>query len=126
MIKGVKVIRQFGKDNRITEFTYKDYHGGCLTEDFNKMTIADFEKLLEESLEWQRKCDEAIKRIETQRAAMTQKNVPVGMRLTEQYSSVGRMRPIPMPSLTDMSRKKVKIRISTRSEKICLYNQLHS
>lgn len=71
MIKGVKVIRQFGKDNRITEFTYKDYHGGCLTEDFNKMTIADFEKLLEESLEWQRKCDEAIKRIETQRAAMT-------------------------------------------------------
>ena len=32
---------------------------------------ADFEKLLEESLEWQRKCDEAIKRIETQRAAMT-------------------------------------------------------
>lgn len=44
MIKGVKVIRQFGKDNRVTEFTYKDYHGGCLTEDFNKMTIADFEK----------------------------------------------------------------------------------
>ena len=71
MIKGVKVIRQFGKDNRITEFTYKDYHGGCLTEDFNKMTIADFEKLLEESLEWQRKCDEAIKCIETKRAAMT-------------------------------------------------------
>ena len=71
MIKGVKVIRQFGKDNRVTEFTYKDYHGGCLTEDFNKMTIADFEKLVDESHEWQRKCDEAIKRIETQRAAMT-------------------------------------------------------
>lgn len=70
MIKGVKVIRQFGKDNRVTEFTYKDYHGGCLTEDFNKMTIADFEKLVDESHEWQRRCDEAIKRIETQRAAM--------------------------------------------------------
>ena len=61
------------------------------------MTIADFEKLLEESLEWQRKCDEAIK-----------------------------MRPILMQSLTDMSRKMEKILISIRSEKICLYNQLHS
>ena len=71
MIKGVKIIRRFGKDNRVTEFTYKDYHGGCLTEEFNKMTLSDFEKLVKESHEWQKKWDEAGKRIEKERAAMT-------------------------------------------------------
>ena len=53
MIKGVKIIRQFGRNNRVTEFTYKDYHGGCLTDDFNKMTIDDFEKMADEGHEWQ-------------------------------------------------------------------------
>lgn len=71
MINRVKVIRQFGKDNRVTEFTYKNYHGGCLTEDFNKMTISDFEKLVKENREWKKKFDETAKRIESQRAAMT-------------------------------------------------------
>ena len=71
MIKGVKIIRQFGRNNRVTEFTYKDYHGGCLTDDFNKMTIDDFEKMADEGHEWQIKCNEAVKRIEAQRASMT-------------------------------------------------------
>ena len=71
MIKGVKIIRQFGRSNRVTEFTYKDYHGGCLTDDFNKMTIDDFEKMADEGHEWQIKCNEAVKRIEAQRASMT-------------------------------------------------------
>lgn len=71
MIKGVKIIRQFGKDNRVTEFTYKGYHGGCLTEDFNKMTHADFEKLIKESREDKKKWDAVKKRIEKERAAMT-------------------------------------------------------
>lgn len=71
MIKGVKIIRQFGRNNRVTEFTYKDYHGGCLTDDFNKMSIDDFEKMADEGHEWQIKCNEAVKRIEAQRASMT-------------------------------------------------------
>lgn len=71
MIKGVKIIRQFGKGNRVTEFTYKDYHGGCLTEKFNKMTLADFERLIKESREDQKKWDAVKKRIEEKRAAMT-------------------------------------------------------
>ena len=70
MIKGVKIIRQFGKDNRVTEFAYKDYRGGCLTEDFNKMTIADFEKLVKENHEEKKKWVAVKKRIEAQRAAM--------------------------------------------------------
>lgn len=71
MIKGVKIIRQFGKDNRVTEFTYKDYHGGCTTEKFNQMTLSDFEALVKEGHEWRKKLDEADKRIAAQRAAMT-------------------------------------------------------
>ena len=71
MIKGVKIIRQFGKGNRVTEFTYKGYHGGCLTENFNKMTLADFEKLVKDSREDQKKWDEVKNRIEKERAAMT-------------------------------------------------------
>lgn len=71
MIKGVKIIRRFGKDNRVTEFTYKDYRGGCLTADFEKMTRDDFEALVKENHEWRKKWDEAKKRIDARRAAMT-------------------------------------------------------
>lgn len=45
MIRGVKIIRQFGRNNRITEFSYKNYKGGCLTEEFEAMTKDDFELL---------------------------------------------------------------------------------
>ena len=71
MIQGVKIIRTFGKNNRVTEFSYKSYHGGCLTERFNAMTKDDFELLHKQAIEERTKWEEVDKRIAAQRAAMT-------------------------------------------------------
>lgn len=70
MIRGVKIIRQFGKDSRVTEFSYKNYHGGCLTEKFNAMTKEDFEILNKQAIENKKERNEIAKRIAAQRAAM--------------------------------------------------------
>lgn len=71
MIHGVKIIRQFGKDNRVTEFSYKNYHGGCLTEKFKSMTKDDFESLNQQAIADRKRLEEVDKRIAAQRAAMT-------------------------------------------------------
>ena len=117
MIKGVKIIRQFGRNNRVTEFTYKDYHGGCLTDDFNKMTIDDFEKMADEGHEWQIKCNEAVKRIEAQRASMTPEE-RAGWDEADRAVFERWMRRTPTPFLTDASLKE-KTRISILSDESC-------
>lgn len=71
MIHGVKIIRQFGHDNRVTEFSYKNYHGGCLTEKFNAMTKDDFEALNQQAISDRKHWEEVDKRNAAQRAAMT-------------------------------------------------------
>lgn len=71
MIDGVKIIGHFGKNNKITEFTYKHFHGGRLTEEFNAMTKEDFELLDKQAIEDGIKDLELEKRIAEKRAAMT-------------------------------------------------------
>jgi len=71
MIKGVKIISQFGENNRVTEFSYKNYKGGCLTEDFESMTEDDFELLNKQAIDDKKHWDEIGKRISDERAAMT-------------------------------------------------------
>lgn len=71
MIKGVKIIRKFGENNRVTEFSYKNYKGGCLTEYFESMTEDDFELLNKQVIDDKKHWNEVGKRISDERAVMT-------------------------------------------------------
>lgn len=71
MIREVKIIRQFGRNNRVTEFSYKNYKGGCLTEEFEAMTKDDFELLNKQAIDDKKHWEEVDKRITAQRASMT-------------------------------------------------------
>lgn len=71
MIKGVKIIERIGENGRVTHFEYKGIGYWLQTTVFDKMTAPDFDKLHRESMQDQKKWDEAKKRIEARRAAMT-------------------------------------------------------
>lgn len=71
MIKGVKIVRQFGENNRVTEFSYKGHVGGWLTEKFNNAAKVDFDAFAEEAMTLSNGWKEVDKHIATQRAAMT-------------------------------------------------------
>lgn len=71
MIIGVKIISQFGENNRVTEFTYNGYSGGWLTEKFNNATQEDFDKFIKECEHTKGKKAQILKQIEEERARMT-------------------------------------------------------
>lgn len=71
MIKGLKIVDRSGKDGRVTHFSYKGLGYWVLTSEFEKMKDADFDNLYKNSLQENKKWEDAKRRIETQRAAMT-------------------------------------------------------